>query len=116
MAGTNFIRLTDFDLDEALTLDVVAERVGAKSSLIARLAQQGLLEIVESESGETLLPSRVIIRLRRMQRLHHDLGVNFAGAAIILNLVEQVEQLKRELTANAREIQGITSHGNKGHN
>ena len=30
-------------------------------------------------------------RLRRMLRLHRDLGVNFTGAAIIVDLVERLE-------------------------
>jgi hypothetical protein len=32
-----------------------------------------------------------------MQRLRRDLGVNFTGAAIILELVQRIEQLNREL-------------------
>jgi hypothetical protein len=39
-----------------------------------------------------------VVRLRRMQRLRRDLGVNFAGAAIILELVGRIEQLNRELS------------------
>jgi len=31
-------------------------------------------------------------RLRRMLRLHRDLGVNFTGAAIIVDLVERLER------------------------
>lgn len=87
----------DFDMDEPLTLDVVAETVGAKRSLVVRLAQQGLIETVERDAGEPLVPRRVVVRLRRMQRLRRDLGVNFAGAAIILDLVGRIEQLNREL-------------------
>ena len=85
------------DQDKPLTLDVVAERIGAKRSLVARLAHQGLIETLESESDETLLPGHVVIQLRRMQRLRRDLGVNFSGAAIILDLVGRIEQLNREL-------------------
>jgi chaperone modulatory protein CbpM len=92
----------DFDMDDALTLDVVAESVGARRSLIVRLAQQGLIETVESESGESLLPRRAIVQLRCMQRLHRDLGVNFAGAAVILELVGRLEQLNRDLAEMQR--------------
>jgi chaperone modulatory protein CbpM len=88
---------SDLDMDEPLTLDVVAETVGAKRSLVVRLAQQGLIETVEHGAGETLAPRRVVVQLRRMQRLRRDLGVNFAGAAIILDLVGRIEQLNREL-------------------
>src|SRR5262245_39227918 len=87
----------DQDLDEPLTFDVVAETVGAKRSLVVRLAQQGLIESIGMESGELLVPRRVVFQLRRMQRLRRDLGVNFAGAAVILDLVSRIEQLNRDL-------------------
>ena len=106
MAEADFIRLMDFDLDESLTLDVVAETVGARRSLVVRLARQGLLETVNQETGEPRLPRRTIIRLRRMQRLRRDLGVNFTGAAIILDLVRRVEQLNHELAElRQREVE-----------
>jgi len=94
--------VSDFDLDEPLTCEVVAETVGARRSLVVRLAQQGLIETVQSETDEPLIPRRVVVRLRRMQRLRRDLGVNFAGAAVILDLVGRIEQLNREL-ARKRE-------------
>jgi chaperone modulatory protein CbpM len=97
-----FMRLTDFDMDDALTLDMVAERIGARRSLVVRLAQQGLIETVESETGEPMLPRRSIMQLRCMQRLRRDLGVNFAGAAIIIELVGRIEQLNRDLTEMRR--------------
>jgi chaperone modulatory protein CbpM len=86
----------DFDMDEPLTFDVVAEIVGARRSLVVRLAQQGLIETLEGRA-EPQVPRRAIVRLRRMQRLHRDLGVNFTGAAIILDLVGRIEQLNRQL-------------------
>jgi hypothetical protein len=95
--------VNDFDLDEVLTCDVVAETVGARRSLVVRLARQGLIETLESKTDEPLLPRRAIVQLRRMQRLRRDLGVNFAGAAIILDLVARMEQLDRDLTERSRE-------------
>jgi chaperone modulatory protein CbpM len=88
---------SDPDLDEPLTLDVVAETVGAKRSLVVRLAQQGLIETIDGGTDEPLVPRRMVVQLRRMQRLRRDLGVNFAGAAIILDLVGRIERLNREV-------------------
>jgi len=96
----------DFDMDEPLTCDVVAERVGARRSLVVRLARAGLIETIESESSEPLLPSHVVVQLRRMQRLRRDLGVNFSGAAVILDLVKRIEQLNRELIEIRRRALG----------
>src|SRR6184192_1002750 len=91
------MRPMDFDMDEPLTCEVVAQTTGARRSLVARLAHQGLIETLESETGEPLLPRRAVIQLRRMQRLRRDLGVNFTGAAIILDLVGRIEELNQEL-------------------
>jgi hypothetical protein len=89
--------LMDFDMDEAVTCDVIAETIGARRSLVLRLARQGLIESIEGEKDEPLLPRRVVVQLRSMQRLRRDLGVNFSGAAIILDLVRRIERLNSEL-------------------
>jgi len=96
---------SDFELDEPLTFDVVAETVGARRSLIARLVQRGLIETFDSGTEEPMVPRRAVVQLRRMQRLRRDLGVNFAGAAIILDLVGRIEQLNRELAEMHRKLQ-----------
>ena len=96
----------DIDLDEPLSCAVVAETVGARRSLVVRLAQQGLIETVEGETDEPLVPRRVVVPLRRMQRLRRDLGVNFAGAAVILDLVGRIEQMSRQLAEMQRRVEG----------
>lgn len=88
---------SDLDLDEPLTCDVVAELVGARRSLVLQLAQHGLIDSVDADTEEPMVPRRVVVQLRRMQRLRRDLGVNFAGAAIIIDLVGRIEQLNGEL-------------------
>jgi MerR HTH family regulatory protein len=104
MAEEQFTRVTDFDLDEPLTSETVAEIVGTHQSLVLRLARNGLLETISSETGEPLLPRRTIMTLRRMQRLRRDLGVNFAGASIILDLVGRIERLNREIDEMRRTL------------
>ena len=94
---------SDVDLDEPLSCEAVAQTVGARRSLVLRLARQGLIETVEGGVDEPLVPRRVVVQLRRMQRLRRDLGVNFAGAAVILDLVRRIEQLNRELLQKEAE-------------
>jgi hypothetical protein len=106
MIEPNFVRVTDFELDELIRLETVAETTGASVSLVTRLVRAGLLEAVSQTEGDpVLLPRRAVIRLRKMQRLRRDLGVNFAGASIILDLVERVESLNRTL-AEMRRLLG----------
>jgi hypothetical protein len=93
----------DFDMDEPLTCDVVAQTIGARCSLVVRLARGGLIETLEGDQNEPLLPRRAVMQLRRMQRLRRDLGVNFNGAAIILDLVTRIEELNGELMKTSDE-------------
>ena len=92
-----YARLTDFDLDDTITVDAAAEAVGARPTVVARLVRTGLIEAVVDEAGEPLLTRRAVIRLRRMHRLRRDLRVNFAGACVISDLVERIEEMRREL-------------------
>ncbi len=95
---------SEVDLDEPLSCEAVAQTVGARRSLVVRLARQGLIDSVECGEDEPLVPRRVVVQLRRMQRLRRDLGVNFAGAAVILDLVGRIEQLNRELAEMHRSL------------
>ena len=101
----DFVRLSDYDLDEPLTAEMVAEITGARVSFVIRLVQAGILETINETAAakETareepvLLPRRAVLQLRQMQRLRRDLGVNSAGASVILDLVKQMEEMKREI-------------------
>ena len=101
----DFVRISDYDLDEPLTAETVAEITGTRISFVVRLVQAGILETInETAAAEKaaaedpiLLPRRVVLQLRQIERLRRDLGVNSAGARVILDLVKQMEEMKREI-------------------
>lgn len=104
MSETGFLRITDLEMDDPLTLQMLAEATGARVTLITRLVRLGLLETVGEATDEPLVPQRAIVRLRRMQRLRRDLGVNFSGASIILDLVQRMNEMNRELAEMRRRV------------
>jgi DNA-binding transcriptional MerR regulator len=83
--------------DVRLSSRELALAAGISPATLARLVQLGLVEPI------TVMPSEftaaTVARLRRMLRLHADLGVNLVGAAIIVDLVERLERLEAELTS-----------------
>jgi chaperone modulatory protein CbpM len=59
----------------------------------ATLVSVGLVEPTPNERGHSpMFSAATAARLRRMLRLHRDLGVNLIGAAIIVDLVERLER------------------------
>jgi MerR HTH family regulatory protein len=49
------------------------------------------------ESTGSMLQSREIARIAQIQRLRQDLGLNLVGAAMVLDLAQEVAQLRAQL-------------------
>lgn len=78
-----------------MSAEELAAAAGISTTMLARLQRLGLVEPVAA--GLTEFTAATAARVRRMLRLHRDLGVNLAGAAIIVDLVERMERLEMEL-------------------
>lgn len=77
-----------------LTGEQLAAAVGISRAGLARLIRLGLAEPTAPGADEYTVATA--IRLRRMFRLRGDLGVNWIGAAIIVDLVERLDRLYTE--------------------
>ena len=82
---------------ESLTLDDAAARVGLHPVLIERFVEFGLVEPAERTGAELRLDAACLPRLITIARLRSDLGVNLHGVAVILDLVDRLAALEREL-------------------
>lgn len=57
----------------------------------------GLVQPSRSRGNIRLYSQRDIERLRLIQRLMDDLGVNLAGVEVILNMTERIKELEQEV-------------------
>ena len=73
-----------------LTGRQLATAAGISPARLSRLVRLGLVEADGDRPGK--FTAAAALRLRRMLRLHDDLGVNLCGAAIILDLLERLER------------------------
>ena len=88
-----------------LTLADLCRACGAHADIIIELVSEGVIEITSAEqslsqehwrfTGVHLLRAKVAIRL------HRDLGVNFAGATLALQLMEELAEAKAKLNTFA---------------
>lgn len=85
-----------------LSAEQLATAAGISPARLARLVGLGLVE--PSAPGAADFTAAAAARLRRMRRLHRDLGVNLAGAAIIVDLVDRLDQLEADLSRLRREV------------
>jgi len=97
---------TDSEFYSNYTLTEVACRTGLHPELIDRFIRLGLIEFSGStDDGEPLFDPEVIPLIRRILRLRNELGVNYAGIGVILELMSRLEALEeriRDLESGSR--------------
>ena len=74
------------------TFESAASIAQTSIAVIEIYVQLGVIEPVGS-----MLHSREIARIAQIQRLRQDLGLNLVGAAMVLDLAQEVAQLRAQL-------------------
>jgi hypothetical protein len=82
--------------EETLSAESLASAAGITSGRLMQLVHLGVIEPIAPGTSE--FTAATAAKLRRMVRLRVDLGVGFVGAAIIVDLLQQLERLETELT------------------
>ena len=77
-----------------LTIQELAAASGIRPERVTNLVRLGVVEAIAADTP--MFRVATVTRLRRMLRLQSDLGVNLVGAAIILDLVDRLEQVQLE--------------------
>jgi chaperone modulatory protein CbpM len=91
-----------------LTLADLCENCGLTEELIATYVSEGIIEPQGSDKMQWRFSRIALIKVHRAVRLERDLGLNAAGVALALDLMDQVDELKRRLLQYERhgEING----------
>jgi len=88
-----------------LTLDDLCRACVAQADIIIELVSEGVIDTADSPPNQPPEHWRFtglhLLRAKVALRLHRDLGVNFAGAALALELMDEVQALKAKLRVSA---------------
>ena len=82
---------------EHLTLEAAAARVGLHPVLVERFVEFGLVEPAERTGEELRFDPACLPRLIAISRLRSDLGVNLQGVAVVLDLLDRLAALQKEI-------------------
>ncbi len=88
-------------IDEQTTFTLVelCRSCAVEAELIEALVEQGILEPTGRSGSHWCFPASSLRRTRVTLHLQRDLGVNSAGAALALDLLERIEELNARLRA-----------------
>jgi MerR family transcriptional regulator/heat shock protein HspR len=85
-------------------ISVAAKLVDLHPQTLRRYEEIGLIKPARA-SGRRLYSTRDLERLRKINRLVSDLGVNLAGVEVILNMSERMEYLQKEMDRMEAELE-----------
>jgi len=86
-----------------LTLADVCSACTVEIDSIVALVDEGVLEPSGSELRQWRFSGAQLRRATAALRLQHDLGVNVAGVALALDLLDEIERLRAQLRAPGAE-------------
>jgi chaperone modulatory protein CbpM len=81
-----------------LTLPELAQCSGLSEHVLRDLVALGALEPVDVAASEWNFAARCIIAARAASRLRHDFELDVPGLALVMSLLDRVEELESELT------------------
>src|SRR5262245_30507394 len=84
----------EFSLTEVCTACRVSEE------LVVEIVAEGIVEPSGSERAQWRFTGVALTRVQRTLRLQRDFGINLAGAALALDLLEELERLRRAQARN----------------
>jgi chaperone modulatory protein CbpM len=88
--------------EEAVELTVLARMAGVQTVHVHRYVEFGLLEPKERRPTAPVPPARFdptsAARVARAERLRRDLDLNYAGAVLVVELLERISELEARLS------------------
>lgn len=100
MAGKNQLEprsVEVLDDQSTFTLAELCRSCSVEAEFVEALVQEGILEPTGSRGRHWCFPAVSLRRTRITLHLQRDLGVNLAGAALALDLLERIEELNARL-------------------
>ena len=88
-----------FEQSALLTVKDLSRLCAVDERHIVEFVEEGVLHVVEIKSTEWYFRAEALRRTRLALRLERDLELNLAGVALALELMEELERLRRELQA-----------------
>jgi DNA-binding transcriptional MerR regulator len=80
--------------EETVELTVVARRAGVQVVHVRRYVEFGLLEPHAAAAETPRFDPSSAARVARAERLRRDLGLNYAGAVLVCELLDRISELE----------------------
>ncbi len=100
--------LTGYILEESPKLSLVelCDHCHTQEKAMIKLVDHGIISPCKGQTvSQWRFESHSLIRANKALRLKHDLGINLAGIALALELMDEIDTLKTALQCNDPALQ-----------
>ena len=97
MGKNSYLEGQVIDERSEITIVQLCRRCAIETEIVERLVEEGIIEPSRREGSVLYFPQSSTRRTQVVLRLRSDLGVNFAGAALALELLDRIERLESQL-------------------
>jgi chaperone modulatory protein CbpM len=87
-----------------LALQDICERCGLPETTVRAYVEEGVIEVEGDNVARWRFSEVTMVRVLKAHRLERDLGLNPAGAALALDLIEQIDELKSQLKRLEKDV------------
>jgi chaperone modulatory protein CbpM len=98
MNSNNIIIGVLVDETSTCSFSEVCQRFDISEELLIEIIEQGLFPHQSTPIEQIALDQKSLRKIESAIRLHKDLGINFPGVALAIELLEQIEQMRNELS------------------
>ena len=96
----------EFDDNEpCYVISIAARMVGMHAQTLRQYERVGLIEPKRTRGNIRMYSRADVERLRKVQRLITDLGVNLAGVEVILQMSERMREMEQETRELRAQLQ-----------
>jgi len=88
-------------------ISVAARILGVRTYTLRYYEKIGIIEPHRSRGNIRLYSENDIARLRRMKTLIEDLGINLAGAEVILRMAQRMTELQQKIDGLESEVERL---------
>ena len=94
MVKKEVIIIADYTNTEPLTLDEFCEACSISNDFIQALIEHDIVHPIGEQPNQWQFELEEVQRVKTAQRLQRDLEVNMAGIALVLDLLDELDELR----------------------
>jgi chaperone modulatory protein CbpM len=94
MPDKKTLKIVECEERFTLSLNEVCHSFGVTTETIITIVDEGIITPSGERESSWKFDSKDMQLIRTVLQLHNDLGINFAGAALALELLDEIQHLK----------------------